>query len=455
VIRHRRRKLLSILFLCAIVSTLIHSSCKKPAKGPTENNPNILFLLTDDQRWDAMGCYGNNDIRTPAMDGLAAQGARLNLFYVAASLCCPSRAVFLSGLYPHQTGITFNEGILDFPPKTKTVADYLNKEGYLTGFIGKVHLSGNPNQWNFKSCPVYLPGFMSPHQNPELTFNGKKQKTNGMITTIFADAAIDFLEEHKNEKWFLWFASTAPHIPLLNDPKYPYDAKQIDPPPGWQGGASFNPNDFISYYSTISMLDSEIGRILKKLDDLGLREKTIVFLISDNGLLLGSHGLKGKSQWFEESVRVPAIVRWPGKIQPGKIVNSPISSADFVPTILNLSNVAVPNQMEGVSMLPALTGQPPLRKMLFSEVHRGQKVGGGFWQLVRNNRWKFVQFLGKKESHLYDMKNDPQEAVDLVDDPNYHDVVVRMRGKMKQWYESTPPLRKQSEQPAEGTEAND
>jgi arylsulfatase len=132
------------------------------------------------------------------------------------------------------------------------------------------------------------------------------------------------------------------------------------------------------------------------------------------------------------------VVRWPAKILPGTIVRAPISSADFLPTVLDLAGVSIPKQLEGVSMLPALMGQRPMRRYLFAEVHRGVSLGGGFWQLILTDRWKFVQFTGRSGSHLYEIKNDPHEAVDLIDDPNYHGVMVRMRGKLKEWQSRTP-----------------
>ncbi|MCI0417402.1 sulfatase-like hydrolase/transferase, partial [bacterium] len=169
---------------------LLFFLCSSIASAQEPRKPNILFILTDDQRWDTLGCYGNDVIRTPNLDKLAAQGARLDTFYVAQPLCCPSRATFLTGLYPHQTGIYTNEkGGADLPKGSKTVAHYLNEAGYKTGFVGKAHIGGDPRKWGFQTCPVFLPGGSSPHKKPDLVYV-QREKVPGYITTIFADAAI-------------------------------------------------------------------------------------------------------------------------------------------------------------------------------------------------------------------------------------------------------------------------
>ena len=142
-----------------------------------ESRPNILFILTDDQRWDSLGCYGNSSIKTPNIDKLSTQGVLLNNFYAATPLCCPSRANFLTGLYAHQTGITSNDDHVDIPQGTRTIANYLNEVGYVTGFIGKAHLGGDPRKWGFKHCPVVL-RTIALRKNPRIQFDNYP-KTEG------------------------------------------------------------------------------------------------------------------------------------------------------------------------------------------------------------------------------------------------------------------------------------
>src|SRR3954469_9702686 len=181
----------------------------RPAAAAGER-PNILFILTDDQRWDDAGYTGNAVVRTPAMDRLAREGARLDRFYVASPLCCPSRAALLSGLYPHQrrNGVLDNRHGTDLPADTPTVATRLNDLGYVTGFVGKAHLGGDPRRWGFAECPVWLPEAPTPHENPSPMFDGRRKTARGTITSVFTDAARHFVERHQRQPWFLWFATT-------------------------------------------------------------------------------------------------------------------------------------------------------------------------------------------------------------------------------------------------------
>jgi arylsulfatase A-like enzyme len=324
----------------------------------------------------------------------------------------------------------------DLPRGIATVATYLNEAGYSTGFVGKAHMGGNPHRWGFRECPVWLPEGASPHYDPKLRSDGEGRKTEGYITQIFADAAIEFLEKHKKDTWFLWFATTAPHTPYYNDPNHTYTKAEITSPPGWPKGEKLSGKDWVGYYSTISMLDEQVGRVLKKLDDLGLAENTFVFMAGDNGFMLGSHGYYKKEQWYEESTRVPALARWPGKIQPGTKVASPAVSVDFLPTVLDIAGVGKPKGLEGVSLLPALTGGKPARTMAYSEVQREPREGGGYWQMVRNERWKYVKFR-EGEEYLYDLAKDPSELKDLATSEKHAGVLTQMRQMFDKWIEAT------------------
>src|SRR3954469_545976 len=276
----------------------------RPAAAAGER-PNILFILTDDQRWDDAGYTGNAVVRTPAMDRLAREGARLDRFYVASPLCSPSRAALLSGLYPHQrrNGVLDNRHGTDLPADTPTVATRLNDLGYVTGFVGKAHLGGDPRRWGFAECPVWLPGGSSKHENPHLLFNGQPRMAGSKtITATFADQAVQFIGRHRDERWFLWFATTAPHTPYYHDPHHYYTRWQVHgapPPPLWPREQRLSTYDWAAYYSTTSLLDDQIGRVLHELDRQGLARDTLVIFLSDNGMMHGSHGLFGKGVWYE------------------------------------------------------------------------------------------------------------------------------------------------------------
>jgi arylsulfatase A-like enzyme/acetyl esterase/lipase len=440
--------------------------------------PSIVFILSDDQRWDTLGAYGNREIRTPNLDRLAANGALFTAGYVSAPLCCPSRATFLTGLYPHQTGVDANrkaDGHARLPDDSMTVAHYLNSAGYLTGFVGKVHLAGGPFAWGFAESPLYLPGGGSRHENPTLVVGGSVQSlpgrirqneldedeyytpagnpqvVEGLITPLFADAAIRFLEDHREDRFFLWLATTAPHTPYYRDPKHPYSSDQIHAPPGW-ADTSFDATgrDWAGYYSTISHMDEHLGRVLKKLEDLGLMENTVVVFSSDNGYMMGSHGLPAKAVWYEESIRVPWVIAWKGRIPAGTTVKTPVTSVDFLPTVLDLAGVPVPAGYEGYSILPALGLQGgTVREVIYSEVRGGQRArptgfglrrrgeGGTLWQTVRTSDFKYVRFEDGAE-YLYDLRADPMELTDVASDPRYAGSLEALRAKWRDWLNRTP-----------------
>ncbi len=400
-----------------------------------DDRPNILFILTDDHRPDAMGCYGNESLRTPNFDRIAKEGARFDSFYVAAPLCCPSRAAILSGLYPHQNGVLDNRNRPDFRNDKTTVATLLNKAGYVTGFVGKAHMGGDPRKWDFQECPIWLPTGGSKHRNPELMVEGAKKVVEGQITEIFTDSAIQWVEKHQSDRWFLWFATTAPHTPYVHDPKHSYARSEIKPPPLWPKGESLGDADWPGYYSTISMLDEQIGRLLRKLDSLKLLDKTLMVLVGDNGFMHGSHGQKAKSVWYEESARTPALARWPAKIQPGTKITTPVVSIDLLPTFCEVAGIEKPGKREGCSLLPALTGKAALRSVAYSEVDAEKQ--GGHWQMARTDRFKYVRFVEGGKELLYDLRSDPHELTDLSADPASRPSLERMRSIHQAWVKAT------------------
>lgn len=424
-----------------------------PERAPRERSvprtaPNILFVLVDDLRWDGLGCYGNASIHTPHLDRLASQGTRLDRFYVAAPLCMASRAALLSGLTPHQTGVLNNLGRpssrSSLRAGTPTVATYLGQAGYVTGFVGKAHLNPGPAEWDFQEAPVWLHEGESPHQDPILFVDGVRQQVEGLITPIFADAAIGFIERHRRDPWFLWLSTTAPHTPLLDDPAHPYTSDGIDAPPGWPPSQPLSDEDWPEYYSTIGHLDEQLGRVLATLDELDLTRDTFVFVMSDNGLMLESHGYTGKGLWFEESARAPALVRWPGRVKAGQVLAAPAVSTDFFATALELAGVPRPPELECRSLLPALTGRAPLRRSAYAECYRfdpplGDGTPGfGHWQMLTLDSLKYVTFLDRQEEHLYDLAEDPFEQDDLVGSPSAAALLDKMRLARARWLAETP-----------------
>ncbi|MFM7736076.1 MAG: sulfatase, partial [Alphaproteobacteria bacterium] len=377
----------------------------------------------------------------------------------ATPQCCPSRAALLTGRSGHQraNGVTSNLAndpehtapgitffglpVSDLAAGTSTIATDMNRAGYSTGFIGKAHLGGDPRLWDFRDVPVWLPKLGAPHEGATLMVNGTPQVLPGLTNQIFIDAAADWMERHRSDRWFLWLATTAPHDPLRHDPRFPYATSEIAPPPLWPEGLPLTAGfDWAGYYSTISMLDDDLGRLFSRMRDLGLDRNTVVFFLSDNGQMAGSHGpeddVSTKSVWFEESARVPGVVRWPGVIPAGSVVDAPLVSVDVTATIRSLAGLPRDPGTEGMDMIPALVGRTPLRQTAYAEIwdalHEIWK-----WQMVREGDWKYVAFESGQEL-LYDLASDPDEMVDLSARPDVGATLERMRGRLAAWKSVTP-----------------
>jgi arylsulfatase A-like enzyme len=414
-------------------------------RAPKPGAPNILLILTDDQRADDMACSGNAMVRTPAFDRVAAEGTRFDAFYVTSPLCCPSRASLLTGLYPHQrgNGVIDNHDPRDIPRGAPTVATRLRDLGYVTGFVGKAHLGGDPRRWGFEECPVWLPEGSSRHENPSLMFDGRRRRARGTVTASFTDAATTFVERHRHERWFLWFATTAPHTPYYRDPRHPYPNRlvwQRTPPPLWPADQPLSRYDWAGYYSTTEMLDEHVGRLLRTVDRLGLADDTLVVLLGDNGVMHGSHGLRGKGVWFEEAVRVPALLRWPGHVRPASVVSSPTSEIDLLPTIIEAAGGGASGDLPGQCLWPMLQGATRQQPEVFSEARKNSPPWAGQqWRMVRSGPWKYVRFANGSEA-LYDLADDPGEQQNLAGSSNeeVRRLLPDLRRRLDRWTQATP-----------------
>jgi arylsulfatase A-like enzyme len=387
--------------------------------GRADPRPNVLFVLADDLRWDALGAYGNRDVRTPHLDALAADGLRFQRFYVASPVCSPSRASFLTGLAVSQPGIETDPGSgrLRLVAGVATVARELAAAGYATGFVGKAHLGGDPLRWGFEEAPLVLPGRRfgdpGPPSRQELRAGGRSEWIDGHATERLADAAIEFIERPRDRPWFLWMATTAPHHPYTPDPGLPVDPGSLAPPPGWPPDAPLeNRREWAHYYSLIGRLDRELGRVLARLEASGQAERTLVWIASDNGLQLGSQGLRGKAVWYDASTRVPALVRWPGVTPAGAEVASAASSLDLLPTLAEIAGRPPLPGRRGRSLLPALRGEPVGERIVLSEVAGVGRAPAARWRMLTDGRAKLVEGAGGAGRRWLDLERDPGERGD-------------------------------------------
>jgi len=417
---------------------------------------NIVFILADDLGYGDLGCYGQKQIQTPSIDRLAAEGMRFTDHYAGTTVCAPSRCSLMTGLHTGHTYIRGNSevkpmGQLPLPADTVTLPKVLRQAGYTTALIGKWGLggpdsTGTPNQQGFDYFFGYLCQRHAHNYYPEFLFRndqrvplknkvpGDRLDGAGVATEkveysydLMEQEALQFVEENRKGPFFLYFAVTLPHA---NDeggkngmevPDYgPYVDKDWPEPD--KGRAAM-----------ITRLDRGVGRLMQKIKDLGLDEKTLVFFASDNGphregganpeFFHSSGPLRGiKRDLYEGGIRVPLIARWPGRIKTGVVTDHVSAFWDFLPTLAELAGAECPANTDGLSLRPILLGKPDQQKeheFLYWEFHEG-----GSKQAVRLGRWKAVRLKPAGKLELYDLQTDLGEKNNIAD--RHPDVVAKM-----------------------------
>jgi Arylsulfatase A and related enzymes len=425
---------------------------------------NIVFILSDDHRYDALGFLkGQPFLETPHLDSLARDGVHCKNAFVTTALCSPSRASILTGKYAHQHRIVDNN--TPIPPGTTFFPQLLQKAGYSTAFIGKWHMGheGDDPQpgfdhWvSFRGQGTYLP-------NPNgLNVNGKRVPQKGYITDELTDYAVDWLSKQpKNKPYFLYLSHKAVHAEFVpaerHKGKYK-NAKFVPPPtmaaegdmarnrPMWVRNQrnSWHGVDY-PYHSTLSLeeyykryaetlcaVDDSVGRILDTLRQRGELDSTLVIYMGDNGFAFGEHGLIDKRTAYEESMRVPLLVRCPELFRGGRTLTEVVANIDIMPTCLEAANVPIPSGLAGSSFLPLLEGKRvPWRTALLYEY---------YWErnfphtptihALRGDRFKYIHYHGIWDiDELYDLQEDPLESNNLIFEEKYQDVVKRMNAQL-------------------------
>jgi arylsulfatase A-like enzyme len=410
--------------------------------------PNFVFILADDLGWRDVGCAGSTFYETPNIDRLAAQGVRFTQGYAAAPVCSPTRASIVTGKYParvkvtnfiggHREGKLLPAAYLDhLPLEEVTLAEALKEAGYRTGYAGKWHLGGPayfPRQQGFDveagvhGGPVYFP----PYKKPDLPDGPAGE----YLTDRLTDEALKFLDGHGGKPFLLYLAHHAVHIPLMakKDLVAKYQAKAEALPPA--AGPKFAPEgekqarqvqDHAVYAAMVQSLDESVGRIMKKLEDLGLADRTVVIFMSDNGGLSTAEGTPtsnvplraGKGWLYEGGIREPLIIKWPGVTKAGRLCAEPVTSTDFYPTMLEMAGAPLrPRQhCDGVSLVPLLKEERALdRKALFWHYPHYSNQGGGPSSAVRAGEYKLIRFHEDNRAELYNLKDDEGEKNDLAD----------------------------------------
>jgi N-acetylglucosamine-6-sulfatase len=462
-----RLKFVAIILLAGFVLTPFVSADELPTTGQRKGvKPrNVVFVLTDDHRYDAMGFMGHPFLETPHLDSLASNGVHLKNAFVTTSLCSPSRASILTGLYTHKHRVIDNNRLV--PEGTLFFPQYLQKAGYETGFIGKWHMGGahdDPrpgfDHWiSFRGQGNYLP----PGPKYTLNVNGKRVKQKGYITDELTDYAVEWLRQQKDAEkpFFLYLSHKAVHANFTPAKRHQDRYKDADlsflprgkeitaakDAPRWVRDQrnSWHGIDF-SYHSdkgldylyrryceSVLAVDDSVGRVLQQLKDMGIHDETLVIYMGDNGFMWGEHGLIDKRVSYEASIRVPMVMQCPDLYEGGKVVENVIGNIDIGPTILHAAGLGTPEYMDGVSFLE-LPNKPEMDwRDYFLYVYYWEK---NFPQsptqfALRGDRFKYITYYGLWDvDELYDLKTDPGEINNLINDPNYKSVAKDLENRL-------------------------
>ncbi len=451
---------------CLIALGLALVAAAPPARA-AETRPNILYIMADDHAAHAISAYGSKINKTPNIDRIARDGMRFSNCFVTNSICTPSRAAILTGKYAHLNGVpVFNR----FDGSQPTLAKYLQEAGYHTGMIGKWHLGSDPTgfaYWNI------LPG-QGVYHDPVFLSMGERKKHTGYCTDLITDSALQFLKDRPKDKpFFLMCHHKAPHRPWEPDEKHrkEWENVQVPEPETFDddyatrsdaareatmridrdlkpGDYKLKPPDGLSeadrkkwkyqrymrdYLACIASVDDNVGRLLDYLDQSGLAENTVVVYTSDQGFFLGDHNWFDKRFMYEESLRMPLLVRWPGKAASGAVSDGMVLNVDFAPTLLDAAGLKVPADMQGRSFLPLLKGEQPkdwrtamyYRYYHYPQDHQVQPHYG-----LRTERWKLIYFNKLDQWELFDLKKDPHELKNVYADPANADLVKQLKEEM-------------------------
>jgi len=423
--------------------------------------------MADDHAAHALSAYGSRVNQTPNLDRLAREGMRFDRVFAVNSICTPSRACILTGKYSHINGVpVFNR----FDGSQPTVAKYLQAAGYHTGMIGKWHLESDPT--GFDKWTI-LPG-QGDYFNPAFLEAGGRRVINGYVTDIITDLSLEFLKNRPPDKpFFLMCHHKAPHRNWQPDEKHKamFANKQIPEPATLRDAyesrtdairectqkvlENLNPNDtkgpppadlsrdalrkwkyqryMQDYLACVQSVDDNVGRLLDYLAKAGLADNTIVIYTSDQGFFLGDHGLFDKRFMYEESIKMPFLVRWPGVITPGTIQAAMGINVDFAPTFMEVAGLPVPADMQGHSLVPLMKGERPAdwrTSWYYRYYHDPGDHNTRAHYGVRTETHKLIYFWKKDQWEMYDLVNDPAELHNLYQDPAQAETVAKLKAEL-------------------------
>lgn len=451
-----KRWLSALVCLAAGAGAFLVACAAAAAQSTT---PNIVIMLTDDQRWDAVGFVQRRlgtggrfpflKASTPNIDKIAASGVSFSNAFVVNSLCSPSRAAFLTGNYNHVNGITNN--YTPFPTGAQTYATLLRAAGYRTGYFGKWHMGSQRARPGFDEYASFIG--QGQYVNCPLIVNGVDKSTVGWVDDVTTDYAIDFINRHANNRPFLMvlgFKSThGPHTPPART-KGLFKTTQADTPPNATtyppyftnpSPSTFGGEGFRNYFRAIAGVDNNVGRVLKALDDRKIAESTIVVFASDNGYHVREHGSMRsdgkdgeKRNAYEASIRIPLLVRYPPVTRAGTTIGATVLNIDLAPTLLQLAKLPAGPGMQGKSLVPLLNGSATgVRTGMFYEYFREKGFIVPRIMAVRANGMKLIEYPDHPEyaREFYVLGSDPWEINNRIADPAWSTQVATLTSQMK------------------------
>jgi arylsulfatase A-like enzyme len=454
------------------------------------SRPNILFIMTDDHAAHAMSCYGSRINETPNLDRIAHGGMRFDNCFCTNSLCEPSRAAILTGTYNHVNAVTTIGAHID--NRQENVAKVLQRNGYQTAVVGKWHLGQGEAHWPTGFDYWNILQGQGPYFDPEMVKNGEKVQYEGYTTDLITDLSLDWLKERDKDKpFFMMYQHKAPHRPWDPDEKHANMYEDIDIPEpetfnddyknraAAAGAAQMTVAEHLTerdlkqpvpegltpaeekswkyqryikdYLRCVASVDDNVGRVLDYLEEEGIADDTIVIYTSDQGFFLGDHGWYDKRFMYEESLRMPFIIRYPQEIKAGSVNGDIITNVDFAAMFLDYAGIEAPERFQGRSFRPLLEGSTPAdwpqsmyyRYWMHLAHHHVYAHYG-----VRTHRYKLIYYYAdamgqpgaideKKtpEWELFDLEKDPSELVNVYRDAEYQQVAAELRGELRRLQE--------------------
>lgn len=441
-------KVCTLFVLCGLFLLSLTPVLGRPT-SVAQARPNIIFILADDLRTGALSCEGHPFVKTPNIDRLAREGKMFRNAFVTIPVCTPSRASYLTGQYPHTNGIIVNTRYHELSHRLITFPRLLQQSGYESAYIGKWHMGQDDtprpgfNRWiSFKG--------QGERYDPTLNVDGKEEKVKGYATDILTDYAVEFIKRERAKPFSLYLAPNAVHGPFIPAERHkqlfadqpikraPSATDQGVGKPAIKGVFTFLQDDekIRNQLRMLIALDEGVGRLLKALEETEQLDNTLIIFTSDHGYFWGEHGLGEKRLAYEESIRVPLLMRYPKLIKAGTTSEQFALSIDIAPTLLEVAGAPVPKDIQGRSLVPLLKGSSRgWRKSILTEFYeeKGTKlprIPG--WQSVRTEQWKYIRYHEREGfDELYNLKADPFEMKNLITEPSAQAALKMMKAELE------------------------